>query len=195
MTAAELQPELRNLIESRLEAVDRILAQAQVPWAERRSIVGEVETQIYELLARRTATPAADDVLAVLGTLDPAEAYIPEELRGRAAESAAADFAAAPTRTDWRRLTERLAQQAARLARGAAWVVGLSVANGLVLALIVSSEGVVPWMVTLGGLAWLNYAGIRWYRAWSASRRGSVIDELRYGLSAWLMPKDGAAAG
>ena len=74
-------------------------------------------------------------------------------------------------------------------------VAGLAVANGLVLALIVSSDGVVPWVVTLGGLAWLNYAGIRWYRAWSASRQGNVIDEMRYGLSAWLMPRNRAAAG
>lgn len=195
MTAAELQPELRNLIDARLEAIDRILAQARVAWAERRNIVGEVETQIYELLARRTAAPAEDDVLAVLGTLDPAEAYIPEELRGGAGEGAAPVFTASPPRTDWRRLGRELARHAARFASGAAWVGGLVVANGLILGLIVSSDGVIPWVVTLGCLAWLNYSGIRWYRVWSAARQGSVIDELRYGLSAWLMPKNGAAAG
>lgn len=193
MTAAELQPELRNRIDMRLESIDRTLAQFQVGWAERRSIVGEVETQIYELLARRTSTPAEDDVLAVLGTLDPPEAYIPEELRGGAASSP--ELKSNPRRTEWQRLGRELAQHGARFATGAAWVAGLAVANGLVLALIVSSDGVVPWVVTLICLAWLNYAGIRRYRAWTAARQGNVIDELRYGLSAWLMPKNGAAAG
>ena len=65
MTAAELNPELRNLIDTRLEAIDRILLRAETGWSERRSIVDEVETQIYELLARRGPAPSEADVLAV----------------------------------------------------------------------------------------------------------------------------------
>ena len=71
MTAAELNPELRKLIDARLDAIDRILVTAQVSWSERRSIVGEVETQIFELLARRGQIPALEDVLAVIESLDP----------------------------------------------------------------------------------------------------------------------------
>ena len=62
MTAAELNPELRNLIDARLEAIDRILLRAETGWSERRNIVDEVETQIYELLARRGPAPSEADV-------------------------------------------------------------------------------------------------------------------------------------
>jgi hypothetical protein len=83
MSAAELNPEFRNLIDARLDAIERILLRVQVSYSERRHILGEVETQIFELLARRSANPGSQDVLAVLDSLDPPEAYIPEEFRGR----------------------------------------------------------------------------------------------------------------
>ena len=73
MTAADLNPELRNLIDARLDAIDHILIRAQIAWSERRSIVGEVETQIFELLARRSEMPMQEDVTAVLDSLHPKE--------------------------------------------------------------------------------------------------------------------------
>lgn len=86
MTAAELNPELRNLIDARLDAIERVLLRVELSYSERRHIVGEVESQIFELLSRRNAAPTRDDVIAVLESLDPPEAYIPEELRGKLGE-------------------------------------------------------------------------------------------------------------
>jgi hypothetical protein len=53
---------------------------------------------------------------------------------------------------------------------------------------------VLPWLVTLGGLAWLNYEGVKRYRDWAGTRRGSLLDDVRLGLVAWLQPKRGAQA-
>ena len=39
---------------------------------------------------------------------------------------------------------------------------------GVVLVIIYSTNGVIPWLVTLGGMAWLNYVGVRRFRVWSA---------------------------
>ncbi|HMF11636.1 MAG TPA: hypothetical protein VKE94_05000 [Gemmataceae bacterium] len=83
MTAAELNPELRNLIDARLDAIERALLRVELSYSERRHIVGEVETQIFELLARRNVAPTHEDVVAVLDSLDPPESYVPEELRGK----------------------------------------------------------------------------------------------------------------
>lgn len=192
MTAAELNPELRNLIDARLEAIDRVLLRVETGWSERRSIVDEVETQIYELLSRRGPVPSDADVQAVLATLDPPEAYIPEELRDRPGDAPSASVP--PPRTGWRPLSPSAVQLLSRFVKGAVCASSLVIANGLVLVLIIASEGVVPWLVTLGGLVWLNYAGIRWFRAWSATRQGRLLDEARYSLSAWLMPKNGVPA-
>jgi hypothetical protein len=191
MTAVELNPSLRKLIDARLEAIDRILGTAGIAWSERRSIVGEVETQIYELLARRGPLPAAEDVLAVLASLDPPEAYIPDELREQVA---GAPDTKAPAGPDWRQLPAQAYNLVVRLLPGAAVVVALVIVNGVVGLVIALSEGVIPWLVTLCCLAWLNYVGVRRYRAWSSKCRGNRLDELRQGLAAWLAPNHGAAA-
>jgi hypothetical protein len=75
---ADLTPELRSLIDERLDAIDDALRQVHVQNSERRHIVSEVETQIFELLARRGENLTQGDVLAVLDSLDPPEFYIPE---------------------------------------------------------------------------------------------------------------------
>jgi hypothetical protein len=188
MTAAELNPSLRKLIDARLEAIDRILISAQISWSERRSIVGEVETQIYELLARRSQVPVQEDVLAVLASLDPPESYIPDELR----EGLAA--AATNSGPDWRQVPEQTYRLVVRIIPGAVGVVALVVANVVILVIIAASEGVIPWMVTLGGLAWLNYAGVRRFRAFASQCRGPLLDEMRHSLAAWLAPRNGATA-
>jgi hypothetical protein len=193
MTAAELNPELRKLVDARLDAIDRILVSAQVSWSERRSIVGEVETQIFELLARRSQIPNLDDVLAVIDSLDPPESYIPEELRAplRSATVDAAAPASLPGRPDWRELPRQAVDCVASLIPQGLCAMGLVIVNGIVVMILVATHGVIPWLVTLGGLAWLNYTGVRRFRAWSATRQGRVIDELRHSLAAWLMPKNG----
>src|SRR5207302_1932711 len=98
MTAAELNPEFRFLIDARLDAIERVLIGAQVSYSERRHIVSEVETQVFELLARRGDNPIREDVVAVLASLDPAESYVPEELSGRAAAASVPPVAPAPPR-------------------------------------------------------------------------------------------------
>jgi hypothetical protein len=78
---AELNAELRILIDARLDAIEDVLRQVHIQNSERRHIVGEVETQIFELLARRGESLTRGDVLAVLDTLDPPECYVPEHMR------------------------------------------------------------------------------------------------------------------
>src|SRR5687767_10494077 len=131
MTAAELNPSLRKLIDTRLEAIDRILSTAEIAWSERRSIVGEVETQIYELIARRSEMPAEEDVLTVLASLDPPEAYIPDERHDRLAGASATGNPAEP---NWRQVPGQAYGLAVRFIPVAAGVVALVVGNFIVLA-------------------------------------------------------------
>jgi len=187
MTAEMLNPQLRSIIDARLDAIDRVLVQALIGWTERRNIVEEVETQIFELLARRSPSPTEEDVLAVLAAIDPPEAYLPEGSSERPVVVAASTAGAAGPRVEWRAWAGQTLQVARRFTRGAACVLALIVVNGVVLALIVASDGFVPWVVTLSALAWLNYEGIRRYRAWKAANRGSLIESARLNVAAWLM--------
>lgn len=69
----------QHLIDCRLDTIDRMLL-GRVSRQERLEIVREVEAQIFEQLHERGAEePGREDVLAVLGRLDPPEAYLPEE--------------------------------------------------------------------------------------------------------------------
>jgi hypothetical protein len=91
MTTASvsLEPALQALVDDRLDAIDRVLLRAGVSRGERRDIVEEVEAQIHEMLARKTGGESSrDDVVAVLATLDPPEAYAPEPYRHRVREVA-----------------------------------------------------------------------------------------------------------
>jgi hypothetical protein len=76
-----LNPELRNLIDARLDAIEDVLRQARMPYTERRNIACDVEAQIFELLGRRGDDLMRDDVIAVLDSLDLPESFIPDELR------------------------------------------------------------------------------------------------------------------
>jgi hypothetical protein len=187
MTAIELNPELRKLIDARLDLIDRTLIRAEVAWSERRSIVGEVETQIFELLARRGQIPTQEDVRAVLDSLDPPEAFIPESLFGQRVDIPVAGA----ERSNWSERVVRLMTQTGSVA---ACTVSLLIINGIVVLIIAASDGVIQWIVTLAGLAWLNYAAVRRLRRWSAARHGRLLDDVRNSLAAWLMPKNGAPA-
>jgi len=85
LTTATLSPALRALIDERLDGIDRVLRHARTPRPERLEILDSVETQILEMLAKRTAEePTRRDLLAVLAELDPPEAYaFGEETRTR----------------------------------------------------------------------------------------------------------------
>ena len=87
----ELESPLQDIVDERLDAIDRVLLRAGVSRGERRRIVEEVEAQVHELLARRNPeAPTRADVAAVLDSLDPPEAYAPEEYRHRLADPARA---------------------------------------------------------------------------------------------------------
>jgi hypothetical protein len=80
----QLSASLQSLIDSRLDTIDRMLL-PRVARAERMAIVREVESQIHELLGERERDELSrEDVLAVLGRLDPPEAFLPEEVEGDA---------------------------------------------------------------------------------------------------------------
>ena len=68
------------LIDSRLDTIDRILM-GRMTRADRLAIVREVESQIHELLGERDPESLErEDVLEVLGRIDPPEAYLPDEM-------------------------------------------------------------------------------------------------------------------
>src|SRR5262245_17532127 len=88
-TIDELKRPLQNLIDNRLDAIDRILVEAGVPRAERGNILSDIEGQIHEMLRAKVGErePTRRDVLDVLAKLDPPEAYAPDELREKVVES------------------------------------------------------------------------------------------------------------
>lgn len=76
--AQTLPTHLQPLIDIRLDTIDRILL-GRIPRADRIAIVEEVSNQIEEMLARKEKDqPEREDILEVLGRLDPPEAYLPE---------------------------------------------------------------------------------------------------------------------
>jgi hypothetical protein len=83
MTVPRVPQALQRLIDSRLDTIDRMLL-GRLPRGERLEIVREVESQIFELLAKRSGDePTRDDVLTVLARLDPPEAYLADEAESR----------------------------------------------------------------------------------------------------------------
>lgn len=76
---AQLSEALQTLIDARLDTIDRMLL-GRVPRRDRVAIVREVESQVFELLHDRGVDEfTREDVLVVLGRLDPPEAYLPDE--------------------------------------------------------------------------------------------------------------------
>ncbi len=79
VATTDLSRSTQHLIDSRLDTIDRMLL-GRVSRQERLEIVREVEAQIFEQLHERGAEEfTREGVLAVLGRLDPPEAYLPEE--------------------------------------------------------------------------------------------------------------------
>ena len=79
IVSGQLAESLQALVDARLDTIDRMLV-GRVPRSDRAAIVREVESQIFELLQGRDSDDLdRDDVLAVLGRLDPPEAYLPDE--------------------------------------------------------------------------------------------------------------------
>ncbi len=92
----ELDPSLQLLIETRLDILDRILV-GRVSRGDRMSILGEVESQIEELVSQKdAATLSRADLLEILGRIDPPEAYIPDDLDERESRMTRRRYVAMP---------------------------------------------------------------------------------------------------
>ncbi len=71
-----LSAEVQSRIDTHLDAVEKQLAAAGLERTKRRGIVDDLETQILDMLAARSAdSPTVTDVDAVLAGLDPPSAY------------------------------------------------------------------------------------------------------------------------
>ena len=80
-TSTQVPGTVQALIDCRLDTIDRMLL-GRLPDSDRMEVVQEVESQIFELLAQRGNDELTrEDVLSVLGQLDPPEAYLPDEDR------------------------------------------------------------------------------------------------------------------
>ena len=79
LTSPILSEVCQSLIDARLDTIDRMLL-GYVPRSDRTAIVGEIESQIHELLAGYDSESITrEDVLDVLRRLDPPEAYLTNE--------------------------------------------------------------------------------------------------------------------
>ncbi len=74
----ETQPELayQHLVDARLDAIERYLIDNRMPREERQEVIASVLEQIQSQLAIHAGAASRDDVLRVLSTLDPPEAYV-----------------------------------------------------------------------------------------------------------------------
>ena len=78
-TETRLTEELQSLIDARLDTIERMLT-GRVPRSDRMAILGEIESQIHELLPDKGAELLdREEILDVLRRLDPPEAYLVNE--------------------------------------------------------------------------------------------------------------------
>jgi hypothetical protein len=130
MTSPTLSEACQSLIDARLDTIDRMLM-GRVPRSDRSAIVGEIESQIHELLAAHNSEIISrDDVLNVLGRLDPPEAYLTNEddetlIRPRQSTTGSSG------RPDQRGVTRRSENAAGRIGG----IVGISTLATLLLGL------------------------------------------------------------
>jgi hypothetical protein len=75
--APNLPNDARQRIDDHLDAIERVLIRGNISRAERRSIVDEVESQIYDMLAARPDQEPVAAVGEVLSSLDAPDAYAP----------------------------------------------------------------------------------------------------------------------
>ena len=111
LTSPILSEVCQSLIDARLDTIDRMLM-GRVPRSDRTAIVGEIESQIYELLAGYDPEAISrEDVLDLLRRLDPPEAYLTsddDENLVRARQSLAG-FTGQPDRKNMSRRSENTA--------------------------------------------------------------------------------------
>jgi hypothetical protein len=71
----ELSADVRKRLDAHLDAVEQALSASGRSREQRRGIVDDLEAQILDMLAGKSATPALGDLDAVLAKLDPPAAY------------------------------------------------------------------------------------------------------------------------
>ena len=82
LTSPTMSEACQSLIDARLDTIDRMLI-GQVPRSDRTAIIGEIESQIHELLSGYDSDSITrEDVLNVLRRLDPPEAYLTSNSEG-----------------------------------------------------------------------------------------------------------------
>ena len=70
-----LTPDARARLDAHLDAVEGVLAAAGRTREQRRAVVDDLEPQVLDMLAARSAAPTAEEVEAVLAGLDAPAAY------------------------------------------------------------------------------------------------------------------------
>lgn len=77
MQVMELSGTVRQLIDARLDAIERALMASGMTRGDRSQIVSAIEEQIVEMLNQQGSDePTREDVLQVLAQIDPPEAYL-----------------------------------------------------------------------------------------------------------------------
>lgn len=87
MIAVELTVPLRQLIDARLDNIERALMTQAMSRGDRQQVLAAIEEQVLEMLdSSGEEEPTRDDVLSVLARLDPPEAYL-EPMDNQAVET------------------------------------------------------------------------------------------------------------
>lgn len=180
-----LPDDVRKLIDAHLDSIERVLFAGNVSRAERRNIVDEVESQIYDMLAARPEQPPGEAIGEILSRLDPAAAYSPD---------AATAIPAAPPPTGerfslmprklWRRAREWWSYQPGvrRVSPPAISATGWVVAAGLVSLMVLAfRRPPVPLVILLAIVYLTAPIGVTVFGC-LALRRIRRADSREYGL-------------
>ncbi len=77
MITIDLPVTLRQMIDARLDSIERALLTKGMGRGDRRQVLSAIEDQILEMLGQSADDePTRDDVLCILSKLDPPEAYL-----------------------------------------------------------------------------------------------------------------------
>jgi hypothetical protein len=119
----------------------------------------------------------------VLVSLDPPESDLPE--------AAPVLIDGGPdVQPDWRKFLQQSRAIGLRIVPSICFVTAMGVANVVVLVVLIASDGVLPWLVTVAAMVWADSQVIRWFRALTSHLRSHFFDDLRQQIGTWLMPKN-----
>ena len=77
MTTLEMPATLRQMIDARMDNIERALMTKGMSRGDRRQVLSAIEDQILEMLGQSTdEEPTREDLLSILARLDPPEAYL-----------------------------------------------------------------------------------------------------------------------